>query len=267
MEHDDNHLTDRTGHDSLRVSLSRRDFTKASALTAGAFTFGIGGLGTAAAEGGGNGDPADSTSTDGRALHTEIVAVPTFVEDADGNPAPFDDPETKLHEIRAGNRLCAPDGHHVTWGEFSSIHGLVYVDCLGSETVEEPGTRVVVLVAGLIPNAVYTIWNVTFGPPGFDGTLESIEENLSGFGGIGPNDGSQSTFRSTAAGLGAIGATTPAGEQSEVGRIEACALDEYEWHVVGAYHQDDRSHGPSLGPDGTAVEQFAFVFGGSGGGQ
>jgi hypothetical protein len=45
------------------------------------------------------------------------------------------------------------------------------------------------------------------------------------------------------------------------GSIGACALtDEFEWHVVGAYHIDGQSHGPSLGPDGTAVEQFGFIF-------
>lgn len=46
------------------------------------------------------------------------------------------------------------------------------------------------------------------------------------------------------------------------GPHSCCALDEHEWPVVGAYHQDDRSHGSSLGPEGIAVEQFAFVFGG-----
>jgi hypothetical protein len=30
--------------------------------------------------------------------------------------------------------------------------------------------------------------------------------------------------------------------------------------VVGAYHIDGQSHGPSLGPDGTEVEQFGFIF-------
>jgi hypothetical protein len=30
--------------------------------------------------------------------------------------------------------------------------------------------------------------------------------------------------------------------------------------VVGAYHIDGQSHGASLGPDGTAVEQFGFIF-------
>jgi len=31
-------------------------------------------------------------------------------------------------------------------------------------------------------------------------------------------------------------------------------------HVVGAYHIDGQSHGASIGPDGTAVEQFGFIF-------
>ena len=30
--------------------------------------------------------------------------------------------------------------------------------------------------------------------------------------------------------------------------------------VVGAYHLDGQTHGATLGPDGTAVEQFGFIF-------
>jgi len=46
-----------------------------------------------------------------------------------------------------------------------------------------------------------------------------------------------------------------------MGSIAGCALTgEFEWHVVGAYHIDGHDHGPQLGPDGSAVEQFGFMF-------
>jgi len=65
----------------------------------------------------------------------------------------------------------------------------------------------------------------------------------------------------SADGKGKITAITPASDLSMAGTIGGCVLtDEYEWHVAGAYHLDDKSHGPDLGPDGTAVEQFGFIF-------
>ena len=69
--------------------------------------------------------------------------------------------------------------------------------------------------------------------------------------------------------------TTPAGELSLDGKLGDCALEAYEWHVVGAVGNvwyrttfsyvwdedalDERLDG-EIGPDGTAVEQFRFVF-------
>ena len=35
--------------------------------------------------------------------------------------------------------------------------------------------------------------------------------------------------------------------------------DNFEWHLVGAYHIDGRVYGPDLGPDGTVAEQFGFI--------
>ena len=70
--------------------------------------------------------------------------------------------------------------------------------------------------------------------------------------------GSLSTSGPT--GEGAVSAITRPGPLSTFGSIAACALTgEFEWHVVGAYHIDGQSHGPTLGPAGSAVEQFGFV--------
>ena len=109
----------------------------------------------------------------------------------------------------------------------------------------------------LIPRGVYTIWNVVFKEPGFEPTFA----NLIGLGALGVPSGTQNVFRASASGEGAVSAITEAGALSMKGSIGACAPnDEFEWHVVGAYHLDGQSHGASLGPDGTAVEQFGFIF-------
>jgi len=78
---------------------------------------------------------------------------------------------------------------------------------------------------------------------------------------IGPPDGSRSVFPSSPKGKGQVVTTTPGGDLSMFGDIASCALaGEVEWHVVAAYHIDGETHGGDLGPDGSAVEQVAFIF-------
>ena len=92
---------------------------------------------------------------------------------------------------------------------------------------------------------------------GFDPTFA----NLIGLGALGSNDGAHNAFRASASGEGEVSAITPPGPLSVFGSMGGCALiDEFEAHVVGAYHIDGQSHGPSLGPDGTAVEQLGSIF-------
>jgi hypothetical protein len=145
------------------------------------------------------------------------------------------------------------DGKQLTFGEFSTVRGTLTVEG------REGGTRVALDLTGLIPNALYTIWNVTFHEPGYDPSIE--ENNIRGVGVIGKSDGSASYFRASPTGTGKISAFTPQGALSMFGEIAAHPFeDEVEWHIVGAYHMDDKTHGPDLGPDGTVVEQFAFIF-------
>jgi hypothetical protein len=185
------------------------------------------------------------------ATSDELVIVPIFLQDANGNPAV--DPSTPLFETRAGEAILGPDDHQLTLAEFSTVTGRVEVDCV------EGATRVRLDLQGLIPNGVYTMWNAPFKAPGV--LPDEPGFNLSGRGVIGASDGSQSSFVASATGTATFEATTSGGDLSEFGRIAECALSgEVEWHVVGAYHIDGKTHGPSLGPDGTAVEQFAFIF-------
>lgn len=178
----------------------------------------------------------------------EVVNIPLFIEDADKH-VPTDS-ATALYENRLHNPIVAPDRHHVTLGEFNAVTGTAKAKCT------DEGTRVRLSLDGLIPHGFYTIWNVTFTSPGFDPTFA----HLSGVGAAGASDGSQNSFKASSNGRAHITAITPGGALSMLGSIGSCALlDEFEWHIVGAYHIDQTTHGGSVGPDGTYVEQFAFI--------
>lgn len=135
--------------------------------------------------------------------------------------------------------------------EFNAVTGTATASCTAS------GTTTALDLHGLVPNAVYTAWNLVFQAPGFDPTFA----NLTGLGALGTPDGTENVFHSSAAGDAKLSATTPAGPLSMMGSIMGCALtEEFEWHIVGAYHIDGQAHGAQVGPDGTAVEQFGFMF-------
>ncbi len=184
-----------------------------------------------------------------RQKNRSIVHVPFFITDANGlAPAAA---STPLYEIRAGNPIIAPDGKQITLGEFNAVQGSATASCVRG------GTHVVVRVIGLVPKGLYTVWMVVFKAPGFDPTFA----NVIGLGAIGASDGSQNVFRASASGEGTISAITPEGSLSTAGAVSACALaGEFEFHIVGAYHIDGHTYGPVLGPAGSAVEQFGFIF-------
>jgi hypothetical protein len=195
------------------------------------------------------GDPAADPPLAGPKTNQDIVHVPLFIRDANGQ-APTD-PTARLHESRKNSPIMAPDGHQVTLSEFNDVTGSATASCTAS------GTEAALELHGLIPNATYTAWNVVFKAPGFD----PMFTNLIGLGAIGTSDGKRNVFHSSAVGDAHISAATPAGPLSMMGSIAACALtEEFEWHVVGAYHIDGHDHGSQLGPDGSAVEQFGFMF-------
>ena len=181
--------------------------------------------------------------------NTAIVHIPLFIRDASGNIPT--DPSALIFEVRKGNPVLAPDGHQLTLAEFNAPQGRATVKCARS------GTRASLKLSGLVPNGVYTVWNVVFKAPGFDPTFA----NLIGLGALGESDGSDNSFVADEEGEGEVSAVTPGGPLSVFGQIAACALTvEFEFHVVGAYHIDGQTHGPTLGPAGNAVEQFGFIF-------
>lgn len=195
---------------------------------------------------------------------SNILPIPFFVVDAQGDPIDpaATDPGTPLYDARAyladGELVpvTVPGGGAVTWGDWSAVEGSISVEC------RDEGTYVNLQLTNLIPNGVYTIWNITWNedPPAVLDPL-GMPDQLIGIGPAGPSDGSQGAFTTSATGEGSITVTTPPGALGTLGEIGACALtDEYEWHVVGLYHYDGQTHGSQLGPIGTMAEQFGFVF-------
>jgi len=177
------------------------------------------------------------------------------------------DPSTLLYYRRTGLPVLAPDGSHVTAGQFSAVQGSVTVSCLPG------GTLVWIHLRNLIPRATYRIWLLKFKEPGFSLGPPPDFSNLTGEGALGPNDRSRNTFVASALGQGQITRLHPAGPLSETlpeppfanepaGR---CLLtEEFEFHLVGAFQQPGQPLGPDIGPPAffpeSAVEQFTFNF-------
>lgn len=186
-------------------------------------------------------------------VNETVVAVPFFVVNENGEMPSA--PDQKLYELRQKNPITAPNGRQITWADFAMVSGKAEVQC------KENGVEYTLTLAGLIPNGVYTIWDVIFQDPGMDPTDPML--GLDGLGAAGKGDGSDNAFTASATGTASITIFSPAGALSMVNNEQrgACPLtDNFEWHIVGAYHLDNKTHGPSLGPDGTAVEQFGFIF-------
>ena len=221
---------------NLRVIRNRRSL-KMMAVLALSFLF------SACADDDGGANPG--TSTD------QVTAVPFFVQ-TEGNELPSENDQL-LYEVRKNLPVLAPDGHHLTWGEFNKVTGTCQVECT------EAGVKTTLELSGLIPDGVYTIWNVVFDSPGMDPAQEML--SIDGVGAAGIGDGSDNSFVASSEGKAEITINSPGGTLSMMGTMGNCPLtDNFEWHVVGSYHMDGKTYGPDLGPDGTVAEQFAFVF-------
>lgn len=190
-----------------------------------------------------------------------ISIIAGLTVDVDGNTVvpTAADPATPLYYRRTGLPVLAPDGHHITAGEFSAAKGSAEAKCVGT------GTQVKLKLSELVPNATYRAWLLIFQAPGFDLSLPNPFINLIGSGAVGPNDRSRNTFKSSASGRGSIVRFIPEGSLSEFGSAGDCLLsDAFEWHIFVALQQPGQPGGPETGPPvsspTSAVEQFVFVF-------
>lgn len=179
-------------------------------------------------------------------LKVDLIHIYTDVEDA--NMMPPMGNNTILFNKTGHVPILAPDGHHVTLGEFNSASGKAEVKCMNN------GTHVEIHMHGLIPKGVYTIWIMTFKTPGFNGTFD----NLTGVGALGAPDGSQNAWVATSNGKGELSVTTPAEMLSIFGSVPNCFGGEFEVLLSAAYHLDGRTHGGSPGDFTNYVLQFGF---------
>ncbi len=191
----------------------------------------------------------------------DAVLVTDFITAADGT---LDSPDDLLMDRDPCDPerpdvlepVTAPDGRPLTLGELSAVSGKASAKC------DKQGTHVTLQLAGLIPNGVYTIWLLIFELPGFTPDFA----HFIGEGSLGPGDGSRNSLVASAEGRAALSVRHPAGALSEFGEVTNCLFDEFEFHLVGAYHPDGLTYGPTPGPADAPnmfcyfVEHFAFVF-------
>src|SRR5262249_49170008 len=85
--------------------------------------------------------------------------VSAFIRDESGAQIDTSAPAgTALVESRVNRPILAPDGHQMTLGEFNAAQGTISAKCT------KDGTRTSLHMNGLIPNGVYTVWLIVFGP-------------------------------------------------------------------------------------------------------
>ncbi len=179
---------------------------------------------------------------------SSIEAIHLFLADAEGN-APTD-PEAPVFESRKGNPVLTPGGDPVTLEAFDAVKGKMKMTCT------EQGTEIKLDLEGLIPFGTYSVWVLVFEEPGFDPTFaHQIGESVAG-----AHDGTEGYFIASSDGKVSYSVTVPEGDLSFLGSVTDCLLDEYEVHIVGAYHLDGHIYGGELGPEGKAVEQFGFMY-------
>jgi hypothetical protein len=155
-----------------------------------------------------------------------VTRMPFFVHTVEGRPP--SDPGTPIYDVGTCRPVLAPDGHHVTLGEFDRASGSLSVACLPGG-----GTRIAVRMHGLIPRGVYSVWQVTFRDPGFEPTFA----NMVGSGAVGPADGTGSVMVASPTGEATLSAVTPPGRLSKMGTMGDCLMTPpLDWLVLAAYH-------------------------------
>ncbi|MDT8321820.1 MAG: hypothetical protein RQ826_14965 [Xanthomonadales bacterium] len=137
--------------------------------------------------------------------------------------------------------VLAPDGEHLTLGEWLPATGRISIKC------QEPGTRYHLQFKNLVPHGVYTVWHFTATG---GGALASH-----------PPDDIRNVFIADGEGNANHVALGTAGEMTLFGEIGDCSLpinlETDAFFVV--YHTDNMSWGPVPGPEDTAVAHMIIV--------
>lgn len=198
-------------------------------------------------------------------VRTSGAPVTMFIRGPGGSMITGDTPlATPVYASRSGLPAVAPDGHHLTVGEWFQASGRASVKCTSD------GTHVTMHLSGLIPKGVYTVWVVIFDGPFGEAseTKPAPFGNLVGAGVLGAPDGSENGFQASASGEAQLSAMMPTGLLSWSGPgflnhyydLQGCLLDEYEFHLLALYHFDGQEYGPVPGFEHGGAEQIGFMF-------
>src|SRR5437867_2769046 len=105
---------------------------------------------------------------------------------------------------------------------------------------------------------------MTFQSPGFEPAEPFNYDHLVGEGALGAPDGSENNIVASASGHAALSVRHPAGALSEFGAAGACLFSEFQFMLVGVYHPDGQTYGPTPAPAEAPnpfcyfVEHFGF---------
>lgn len=161
--------------------------------------------------------------------------------------------DTPIYNAIGCGPILAPDGHHVTLGEWKAAEGTATVKCINR------GTHSVLHFSGLIPKGVYTVWLFVFangGPP-------TPPTAVGALGNSDPSDDTfENSFTASESGEGQLSLIQQEGVLSaNNGPIAACWLDTYPAvRLTLAYHIDGQTSGPVPGPTNTWVPQQVYIF-------
>jgi hypothetical protein len=166
------------------------------------------------------------------------------VRDAVGHEVGLDaDPATPLYIAVSGQPLLAPDGHHVTLGEWIGFSGKATVKCIAG------GTHVNLQVRGLLPNALYSVFlfgqEVIPGPFYFGRLPSTLPANV---GSVVTNEKGHAT----------LNAVVPAGPLSFQGAVTDCLLDNESYAFSFVYQSDGRLYPGVPGPPAVSINHALF---------
>ncbi len=150
----------------------------------------------------------------------------------------FEEPIGELYPIEA------PDGHHLTLGEWRQAKGTATASCDGEIT------KYSLSFSGLIPNGVYTVWHLLLDKRKESDQSVSIENELVGMGALGGGNGEFNNIIASPTGEGQLTVEVAPGPMSLIGDHPACSITSLPgFFMVLNYHIDDKTHGIRPGPD------------------
>lgn len=173
--------------------------------------------------------------------------VPTSNSELLFTPLVFEEPLGQLYPI------MAPDGHHVTFGEWRQARGTATVTCDGSMT------RYELHFTNLIPNGVYTIWNFILNKNLKPTDPFNMSADVSGAGAL--KDGSSNILIASISGEAQLSLDVNPGSLSMFGSQPSCAISTAAGFVlVINYHIDGQTHGNTPGPDKDDVAHMLVYY-------